>query len=358
MELFDEQVDYYEILGIERDATIKEIKNAFKKKSKIYHPDRSRNKTPQERLELSEEFTLITKAYNVLSDESLRRQYDKSKTSTFYELRGNFEQTRDSLQVDVPEILEGLDPQSNPDGFRETFNKEFEKRRAPDPNDEGAGEYGKDLAPRRQAKDGMKYTPDDVEAPDKIFDDPKEFDPEKFHKIFEQLHGGRAWGGTSIVHIENEEPEAINGDLIEGTDIGTKVSSFGGLMIVGEERGTFDSVSSSDYRGAFGMSNPTFSRVQEIDLDSIERKKDKKLTAEETKRLMDARLSERDVKIIPGKNNQPEDMKEFMKKKEEQIIKDTEKNRDFVRKYSSQFNPMLAEQAFNSEDGIQDEFTR
>jgi curved DNA-binding protein CbpA len=61
-------MDYYKILGVERNATQNEIKKAYHKLAKKYHPDRN-NKT-------LERFKQINEAYYVLSDEKLKRKYD------------------------------------------------------------------------------------------------------------------------------------------------------------------------------------------------------------------------------------------------------------------------------------------
>ncbi|MEM2942922.1 MAG: DnaJ domain-containing protein, partial [Candidatus Bathyarchaeia archaeon] len=62
--------DYYEILGIQRNATKEEIKNAYRKLALQYHPDR--NKSP----DAEERFKEISEAYAVLSDDEKRRTYD------------------------------------------------------------------------------------------------------------------------------------------------------------------------------------------------------------------------------------------------------------------------------------------
>ncbi len=63
--------DYYEILGITREAAPKEIKDAFRRLALKYHPDRCKEPDAEER------FKEIAEAYAVLSDPAKRSQYDQ-----------------------------------------------------------------------------------------------------------------------------------------------------------------------------------------------------------------------------------------------------------------------------------------
>ena len=62
--------DYYETLGIKRDATESEIKSAYRKLARKYHPDVNKTK------EAEEKFKDINEAYEVLGDKQKRQRYD------------------------------------------------------------------------------------------------------------------------------------------------------------------------------------------------------------------------------------------------------------------------------------------
>lgn len=70
-------MNYYELLGVNRNATEDEIKKAYKNAAKKYHPDRLANKSEEERKAGEEKFKQISEAYEVLSDAAKRKHYDR-----------------------------------------------------------------------------------------------------------------------------------------------------------------------------------------------------------------------------------------------------------------------------------------
>ena len=69
--------DYYEVLGVDKNATEADIKSAFRKLAKKYHPDVSKEENAAEKFKEAQE------AYTVLSDPEKRKQYDQFGHSAF-----------------------------------------------------------------------------------------------------------------------------------------------------------------------------------------------------------------------------------------------------------------------------------
>jgi DnaJ-class molecular chaperone len=75
----DKPKDFYELLGVQKEASQEEIKKAYRKLSLQFHPDRNNNSA-----ESTEKFQEINGAYDILSSEQERANYDRQRSSPFF----------------------------------------------------------------------------------------------------------------------------------------------------------------------------------------------------------------------------------------------------------------------------------
>lgn len=113
--------DYYEVLGISKTATDAEIKSAFRKLAKEYHPDVSKDPNAEQK------FKEIQEAYAVLSDESKRKQYDQFGHDAFSGAGGFSGGGFDFSGFDFSDIFSDIFGSSFGFGGRSNYNSRSRK---------------------------------------------------------------------------------------------------------------------------------------------------------------------------------------------------------------------------------------
>lgn len=116
--------DYYEVLGLSKGASDAEIKKAYRKLAKQYHPDANPNNS-----EAEAKFKEASEAYEVLSDEKKRQTYDQFGHSAFEGAGGGGGFSGDFGGMDMGDIFESFFGGSG--GFGDFFGGGRSRRRGP-----------------------------------------------------------------------------------------------------------------------------------------------------------------------------------------------------------------------------------
>ena len=135
-----EYQDYYKILGVAEDASADEVKKAYRKLARKYHPDVSKEAGAEEK------FKGLREAFEVLKDPVKRAEYDQLKKLGAYEKDGSFHpppEWRSTAQYDTGGFSSG-DAQQFSDFFASLFGRRGAAQR---PHDDAQ------YAPRRRGED-------------------------------------------------------------------------------------------------------------------------------------------------------------------------------------------------------------
>ncbi len=90
-----DKLDYYQVLGLKRDATLSEIRAAYHKRARTIHPDLFYDHPNEEfRFAIDKIFKRVAEAYTILRDEEKRKHYDRGLTGEKKKLRYTEEDDR------------------------------------------------------------------------------------------------------------------------------------------------------------------------------------------------------------------------------------------------------------------------
>lgn len=119
-----EQKDYYHILELEKDASDKQVRDAYRRLALLHHPDRNRdNPVAAERMKE------INESYAVLSDPQKRREYDALRQTYGSSAYGRFRQTHSDQDIfrdsDIQQIFEEMSRAFGFRGFDDVFRESY-----------------------------------------------------------------------------------------------------------------------------------------------------------------------------------------------------------------------------------------
>lgn len=98
--------NYYQILGISKNADDNEIRRAYKREALKYHPD----KNPENKEEAEKNFKKVNEAYSILSDKNKKKQYDTFGKSGLNSGKGGFTFSHSDAQNIFSTFFGGNDP--------------------------------------------------------------------------------------------------------------------------------------------------------------------------------------------------------------------------------------------------------
>lgn len=210
-------VNFYEVLGVEPSASMKEIKKQYTKLVVKYHPDKIKDAFE------TSLFELIQKAYETIGNEQKREEYDfflknieTAKGNDWYSLKTNYEQfkeldenqpkNKDSAQIDFDKVFKEYDSKHGIDR-----NKLDEKI-----NEEEISNKLDDLVLQRE-QDEIEF------SQNKIFREDDDFDIAKFNAAFDMY---KTSSDKQIVKQSNIIPYNFNDDVNSFSDLNVYDKTF------------------------------------------------------------------------------------------------------------------------------------
>jgi len=308
--------DPYDILGIERGCDIDTIKHAFRKATRLHHPDRNRRNSNYD----PKYYAAICQAYETLSDPRRRAQIDQSMAAGFSSLKNASmappqQQARSGGAFNVREQFS--------EGDNKQFNEAFERSRKMTANDRGYG----DKMIARESEQELKNGRRNVEAPQNVFGGTSVNSATFNNKFQEQLRDKRQQRNALMERSEGEPQGWFQGSGGGFSDI----SMFDGV-IVDREHEDFSktdrgSLHYADYMAGFETLTETLPEEHEYyNPGDIEKAHSRRL--QESSQLPDR-----------GHNMSfAESQQALLQQRDQKLAHENQHNRQLVLKYRDQYS--------------------
>lgn len=291
----------YEILGVSKNNTDSEIKVAFNKRVKRYHPD----KCPKEKREdYSRKYNIVIKSYDFI----------KNKRSGVIKKTGN-DTGAEYKELKADDLIK--------------FNNDFEETKdtSKDPNQFGYGDH-------KKISSIEDYTDLDIKI-EKQFKG-KEFDPDEFNKLFEYLNVKDTNNERSLIHKTTDDFYGYNTSNFNNC---ASVASYNGLMVYGDDQGQsgvgyWDS-NYSDYKSVYNQPKQSLDNKIKVPDDY------KREIVEIEDRDFKTYRKEYESYNVNYTKSRSELERELMESTIKQMERESEKNKEFLLKYNTYDNNMI-----------------
>ncbi|NBP02833.1 MAG: hypothetical protein EBU90_22500 [Proteobacteria bacterium] len=305
----EEYYDPYFILGVTRDDTLDQIKSAFRKRAKRYHPDKASNKSEVEKYELR--FKIVVASYEYIKNKRIGQLTNKKNNQTVVKTKFDEESLKQ-------------------------FNDEFIKEET-SPMSFGYGEH-KHVTSEKDYQELEKNLCiiNQFEG--------KDFSSEEFNRMFEYL---------KTAHSSTSEETERNKSLIHKTtdgfygfntgDVGdfAQVSSYNGLMVTGDNFGQsglgYWNSNYGDYRYSYSeVKNP-----EEV-IQVPEKFKSQNTVKKITRKQLNNRVKEYQLKeAVPVKGKGYRELNEqFYQNTLNDLMTKQEQDKQMIMQYAKQNYPV------------------
>lgn len=319
--------DPYFILDVTCNDDFEKINKSFKRKAKIWHPDK---------LPLAEKKDIKKVKERELRFKILVDCYD-------YILNKKNKNVKNREHINV--IKNNNIPSKSLDNSNElnAFNLEFKKTQLKTPNDYG---YSVDRIKNEKEYENFNY------KPQQLFGN-KSFNPNEFNKTFDYNKEIQSSDSHNELSLYYKTTDGFNG--YNGSDLGgcANVSSYNGVMIVGDNFGENGSgyydTSYSDYKQVFALpKNPENIKVP-TSYNVID--KNKKLTNKEYQDKFNIQIQSRKMNINPkagSMNDFKIEEQRFLNKQKNDIKQKIEQDRNMILQYKHMYDKNTIQEALSN----------